>query len=74
MLGGTELAILNRESGDSNRAIPRSRLNIDRVRVGLAILSRFSATYFAATPRLFVLLAAEILAIPGLRFRDSRDS
>ena len=47
---GTESVILNRESGDSepcgpNRAIPWSRgiLNIDELRFGLAILSRFSA-------------------------------
>ena len=47
-LSGTELAILNRESGDSetcdsNRVIPRSRLNIDRLPFGLAILNRFPA-------------------------------
>ena len=33
-LGGTESAILNRESCDSNRAIPRSQLSIDRMRFG----------------------------------------
>ena len=47
-LSGTESAILNRESGDSescdsNHAMPRSWLNIDRVQVGLAIQNRFSA-------------------------------
>ena len=47
-LRGIESAILNRESGDSesggsNHAIPRSRLNIDRLRFRLAILSQSSA-------------------------------
>ena len=36
-------AIQNREWDDSNCEIPRSRLNIDRLRFGLAILNRFSA-------------------------------
>ena len=45
---GTESAILNYESGDSesddsNRAFPRSQLNIDKLRFRLAILSPFSA-------------------------------
>ena len=43
MLAGTESAILNREWGDSNRAIPRSRPNIDRLQFGLATLNRLSA-------------------------------
>ena len=48
LLGDTESAILNRESGDSKSgdsscAIPRSRVNTDRLRFGLAILNRFSA-------------------------------
>ena len=70
-LSGTESAILNRESGDSasrdsNRAIPRSRLNIDRSRFGLAT--------FCCDSTHILLLAAEILAISGLRFCESCDS
>ena len=48
MPSGTVLAILNRESGDSelgdsNREIPRSQPNIDRLRFRWAILNRISA-------------------------------
>ena len=50
-LSGTESAIPSREPGasescDSDRAIPRSWLSIDGLRLGLAILSRFSAILF----------------------------
>ena len=48
-----------------------SRVSIDRLRFGLAIiiLNRFSAIlYFTAIPLISVLLAAESLAIPGTRF------
>ena len=68
-LSGAESAIRDSESGDSNRAIPRSRLNIDRLRFGLAILTQFPAILlFIAIQVTFVLLPVEILAIPGLRF------
>ena len=51
VFSGSESAILNRDSGDSelsgsNGAIRRSRLNTDRPRFGLAILNRFSAILF----------------------------
>ena len=69
-LSGTESAILtlSRESGDSescdlNRAIPKSRLNTDRLRFGLAILNRFSTSLLYCNSTQFVLLSAEILRI-----------
>ena len=68
--------------GDSNHTIPRSRLNIDSLRFGLATLNRLSAIILYRDSPLFVFLAAEILAIPALRFairdsvplRDRRDN
>ena len=56
-LSGTESAILNRESsdsesGDSNRAIP----SIDRMRFWMAILNRFSMILPSGAPGLHALL------------------
>ena len=64
----------NAEMSDLNRAIPRLRLHIDRLRFGLVILSRFSATllYRTATPLMFVLLAVLISAIPRPRLPNDQ--
>ena len=78
-LSGTESAILNRESGDSElydlncqvQVRGESCLNIDRLQflVGDShLINRFSPILLPTVRLNFVLLAAETLAIPGLRF------
>ena len=69
---------MNRESGDSepsesNCAISRSRLKIDRLRIGLAILNQIFAILLRFHSFLCVF-AAEILANPGPRFWESCSS
>ena len=61
-LSGAESAILNQESGDSNRAI---WIGCD---LDWRFWIEFPRFYFTAIPLAFVLHAVEILAIPGLRF------
>ena len=43
-LSGTASAIPNRESGDSNRATPKARLNIDKLQFGLVLRLGLPAT------------------------------
>ena len=70
-LSGTASATLNRESGDSNPVIARSQLNIDSLRFGLAILSRFSAILLRFHS--FSASRCGILAILGPRVWESCD-
>ena len=78
-LSGTESAILNRESGDSescdsNRAIPRSLQALKGCDSDGDSESSFCDSGVLRFDSLFLLLAAEFLAIPGPRFWESCDS
>ena len=82
-LSGTELAILNRESGDSescdSKVAAKVALNIDRLRFGLVIPNRFfaillccvSAYFCASHHRKFWRFHIRDCGIVGFAIRDS---
>ena len=55
----SSLMTLKRSGTVSNRAVPRLRLNIARMRSGLAILNRFSAFLLCYGTTHFLLLATD---------------
>ena len=73
-LSGTESAILNRESSDSESCDSKVAVSIERMRFEWRFRIDFLRFYFLAIRLIFSLLAAEFLAIPGPRFRESCDS